>query len=73
MELKTLVDTIKAAYPPKAGRTNFSSIDNGTPSLYTGSDDQGTTYYFSGERGWGGGMGYGTVRGWTKREIKSGV
>ena len=45
----TLADTIKAAYPPKAGRTNFSSIDNGTPSLYTGSDDQGTTYYFSGD------------------------
>jgi len=23
--------------------------------------------------GWGGGMGYGTVRGWTRRGIKSGV
>ena len=45
----TLADTIKTAYAPVSGRTNFSSIDNGTPKLYTGSDDQGTTYYFSGD------------------------
>ncbi|MCI8330539.1 MAG: hypothetical protein HFE04_00385, partial [Bacilli bacterium] len=45
----TLANWIKIKYPPKSGRTNFSSIDNGTPGLYTGSDDQGTTYYFSGD------------------------
>ena len=49
LRYKTLADTIKTAYAPVSGRTNFSSIDNGTPKLYTGSDDQGTTYYFSGD------------------------
>ncbi len=46
---QTLANAIKTAYPPKLGRSNFSSIDNGTPGLYTGEDDQGTTYYFSGD------------------------
>ncbi|MCI8431540.1 MAG: hypothetical protein HFI16_15020, partial [Lachnospiraceae bacterium] len=32
---QTLADTIKTAYAPVSGRTNFSSIDNGTPKLYT--------------------------------------
>ena len=45
---QTLADTIKAMYPPKAGRTDFSIIDDGAPGLYTGVDNQGTTYYFSG-------------------------
>ena len=46
---QTLADAIKSAYQPQPGRTNFSVIDNGTPGLYTGTDDQGTTYYFSGD------------------------
>jgi len=46
---ETLVDTILASYPPKPGRTDFTTIDDGTPGLYTGTDDQGTTYYFSGD------------------------
>ena len=45
----TLADTIKISYPPNEGRTDFTKIDNGTPGLYTGTDDQGTTYYFSGD------------------------
>ncbi|MCI8331158.1 MAG: hypothetical protein HFE04_03565 [Bacilli bacterium] len=45
----TLANTIKAAYPPQPGRTDFANIDNSTPGLYTGIDDQGTTYYFSGD------------------------
>jgi len=49
VEDKTLAGILKIAYPPKAGRTNFSAIDNGTPALYTDTDDQGTTYYFSGD------------------------
>ncbi len=49
IEDKTLAGVIKSAYPPKPGRTDFNNIDNGTPSLYTGKDDQGTTYYFSGD------------------------
>jgi len=49
VELKTLADTLKQAYTPQAGRTDFTTIDNGTPALYTGTDDQGTTYYFSGD------------------------
>ncbi|MCI8330597.1 MAG: hypothetical protein HFE04_00680 [Bacilli bacterium] len=48
VELKTLADTIKLKYQPQPGRTDFSNIDNGTPRLYTDMDDQGTTYYFSG-------------------------
>ncbi len=46
---KTLAGVIKSAYPPKPGRTDFSVIDDGIPGLYTESDDQGTTYYFSGD------------------------
>ncbi len=46
---QTLADAIKSAYQPQPGRTNFSVIDNGTPGLYTGTDDQGTTYYLSGD------------------------
>jgi len=46
---QTLKDVILASYPPKPGRADFSAIDNGTPGLYTGEDDQGTTYYFSGD------------------------
>jgi len=44
----TLVSKLKEAYPPKPGRTDFSVIDDGEAALYTGTDDQGTTYYFSG-------------------------
>jgi len=44
-----LSDKIKEVYSPKPGRTDFSVIDNGTPGLYTGEDDQGATYYFSGD------------------------
>jgi len=46
---KALANIIKTSYPPKPGRTDFSVIDNGTPGLYTDEDDQGTTYYFSGD------------------------
>jgi len=49
VEDKTLAGILKIAYPPQAGRTNFTKIDNGTPALYTDIDDQGTTYYFSGD------------------------
>ncbi len=48
MEL-TLANAILIAYAPKPARTSFSIIDDGIPGLYTGSDDQGTTYYFSGD------------------------
>ncbi len=44
----TLANTIKTVYPPKNGRTDFTKIDNDVPNLYTDTDDQGTTYYFSG-------------------------
>jgi len=47
--LPTLASQLKEAYSPKPGRTDFSVIDNGTPNLYTDEDDQGTTYYFSGD------------------------
>ena len=46
---QTLADAIKTAYPPKEGRTDFSVIDDGAPGLYIDTDDQGTTYYFSGD------------------------
>jgi len=49
VEDKTLAGILKIAYPPQVGRTDFSVIDNGTPGLYTAEDDQGTTYYFSGD------------------------
>ncbi len=49
VEQKTLANIVKEAYPPQLGRTNFSSVDSGKPGLYTGTDDQGTTYYFSGD------------------------
>jgi len=49
IEDKKLASTLKLAYPPQAGRTDFTTIDNGTPALYTDTDDQGTTYYFSGD------------------------
>ncbi|MCI8330728.1 MAG: hypothetical protein HFE04_01355 [Bacilli bacterium] len=49
IEDKTLAGIIKSAYPPKPGRTDFANIDNNIPGLYTGIDDQGTTYYFSGD------------------------
>jgi len=45
---KTLADKLKADYKPKPGRTDFSVIDDSEPALYTDTDDQGTTYYFSG-------------------------
>ena len=48
MEL-TLANAILFAYAPKPARTSFSNIDDGIPGLYMGSDDQGTTYYFSGD------------------------
>ena len=48
VDSNTLAGRIMTEYPPVSGRTSFSSIDNGTPKLYTGSDDQGDTYYFSG-------------------------
>jgi len=46
---ETLADAILSSYPPLPGRTDFTTIDNGTPALYTDIDDQGTTYYFSGD------------------------
>lgn len=46
---QTLANAILFAYAPKPARTSFSNIDDGIPGLYTGSDDQGTTYYFSGD------------------------
>jgi len=49
VEDKTLAGKLKIAYPPQVGRTDFTTIDNGTPALYTDEDDQGTTYYFSGD------------------------
>jgi len=49
IEDKTLAGILKIAYPPQVGRTDFTTIDNGTPGLYTGEDDQGPTYYFSGD------------------------
>jgi len=49
VEDKTLAGILKIAYPPLSGRTDFTEIDNGTPALYTDEDDQGPTYYFSGD------------------------
>jgi len=49
VKYKTLAEILKIAYPPKSGRTSFNNIDNATPGLYTDEDDQGTTYYFSGD------------------------
>ena len=49
VEDKTLAGILKQAYPPKTERADFTKIDNGTPALYTDEDDQGTTYYFSGD------------------------
>jgi len=47
--VQTLKDKILDSYPPKSGRTEFTTIDNGIPALYTDKDDQGPTYYFSGD------------------------
>ena len=44
-----LSEKIKTSYPPLPGRTDFTNVDNGIPGLYTDEDDQGTTYYFSGD------------------------
>ena len=60
IEDKTLAGTIKNAYNADINRkrTNFTLIDNSTyvdtpagltGGLYAGIDDQGTTYYFSGD------------------------
>ena len=45
----TLAGRLKDDYNPKPGRTDFSVIDDGEAALYTDTDDQGTTYYFSGD------------------------
>ncbi len=53
MELKTLVDTIKAAYPSSGARPNFGSAYT-TTALHTATDYDasgsfsGTSYYFTG-------------------------
>jgi len=48
--LPTLTNAILASYPPQPGRTNFTTLDTGTPTLYTAEDYDGNpTYYFSGD------------------------
>ncbi|MCI8330550.1 MAG: hypothetical protein HFE04_00440 [Bacilli bacterium] len=46
LELKTLANKIKIEYPPLLESPELN--DGGIPSLYAGTDNQGTTYYFSG-------------------------